>query len=198
MLRLGSQVGTVVLLTFVGPGLALAQASGDSPYSNATRTEIESARQTQIQIFDEKTRICDTTFAVTQCLTRVRADKLAAQAMLNRRERQLNETERLNRAKEQLERSQYKQAEHRSKLTSQALVTAEAPQISAPLASKVMPTGVPVAARDKPSNQLSQELRNANRQEFRRQQQEADERRTTVDARIKAKSKPAMTLALPP
>lgn len=179
-------------------GLVHAQVSTAGPYSDTSRTEIEAARKTQAQTVDERSRRCEATFAVTQCLTRVRSDKLAAQATLDRRERQLNDMQRLSQAKEQRERSLQKQAEHQAKLASQASAAAERREASAPIASQVKPSGTPLAAKTVPSIQLSQAQRNANRQEFQRQQLEAEMRRKAVQARVKANAKPAATLPLPP
>ena len=94
------------LLVFVVAvhGLVQAQVSTHNAYEKASRDDIEAARQTQAQTFDERARRCEDAFAVTQCLIRVRSDKLAAQTVLDRRERQLNDLERLRRAQEQLER----------------------------------------------------------------------------------------------
>ncbi|OYT93786.1 MAG: hypothetical protein CFE43_00080 [Burkholderiales bacterium PBB3] len=195
--RSGFQACLLVLVAAVH-GPAQAQVATSNDYSQASRADIEAARRAQAQTFDERARSCEAAFAVTQCLTRVRSERLAAQANLDRRERQLNDIQRSSQAQEQLERSQQKQAEHEAKLNSQARAAAERRTVTLPIAAKGKPSGTPFTAKAEPSPQLSAAQRSANRQEFQRKQQDAEARRKAVDARVKANKKPAATLPLPP
>ena len=188
----------VAVFFSIVPVLVQAQVgSPGSAYDKASISDIELARRDQAQWFDEQASRCETTFAVTQCLARVRTERLAVEAALNRRERQLNDIQRSKQAKEQLERIQLKQLEHQAKLKSQARA-AEDRRGANEATIKAKPTAAPPVSKTPRSAELSVAQRKANRQEFQRRQEEADARRKEVAARVKANTKPAPTLPAPP
>lgn len=75
------------------------------------RARIESIRQQQGALFDEQERVCQSKFAVNDCLKGVRKRRIAMQSDLKRQEIILNNAQRQQRGAEQLQRSEEKAAD---------------------------------------------------------------------------------------
>jgi hypothetical protein len=176
---------------------AMAFANGPQLYANANRTELEAARRAQTEVFEERDRRCYATFAVTQCLNRVQSERLAAQAELNRRERHLNDVQRAQQAQEQRERTEKKLAERNAKFSELASRNAD-PGVPRLMKKSNEPVAAPRPTREVRSTNLSAEARATNRKEYEQRQLQAQEKRQMVNERIKAATKPAKALPLPP
>ncbi|OYU44650.1 MAG: hypothetical protein CFE44_11800 [Burkholderiales bacterium PBB4] len=129
-------------------------------------------------------------------MANVRLERLAMDAMLDRRERALKDVRRETQAREQLERVRQKEEEHALKLAAagrkEGISQVEKP-MKAPLA--------PAALRAPQSPQkpvLSELQREVKLQEFVKKQQAAHDKRIAVNARIKERDKPSVPLPRPP
>ena len=176
---------------------AMAFANGPQPYANANRTELEAARRAQTEVFEERDRGCYAAFAVTQCLNRVQSERLVAQAELNRRERHLNDVQRAKQAQEQRERIEKKLAERNAKFSELASKNADS-DVPRQLKKSNEPVAAPRPTREVRPTNLSAEARATNRKEYEQRQLQAWEKRQMVNERIKAATKPAKALPLPP
>lgn len=197
MLRLSCRTGLVVFLVSL-QGMSWAQMSKLNTQSDLSRAQVEGDRKAQEEYFDGKVRNCESAFAVSECLTQVRLQRLAALAVLNRLERQLNDSDRSQLAEQQLEISRRKQSEHTAKLIDQERGSNKSKDANQSIPILVKSSGAPLVLRAEPSTQLSSAQRLHNRQDFQRKQDEAQERRKAAIARLKVNTKPAAPLPVPP
>ena len=197
MLRLSCRTGLVVFLVSIHT-MSWAQISRLITRSDLSRAQVEGERNAQTEYFDGKVRNCESAFAVSECLSQVRLQRLAALALLNRLERLLNDSERSQLAEQQIEISRRKQTEHTARLIDYARGSNESKVAdqSIPIPSKS--PGTPLGPKAKPSMQLSTAQRLQNRQDFLRKQDEAQERRKAAVARFEVNVKPAAPLPVPP
>ena len=184
-----------VLIGGLGGG-ACAQAAAPHMDAQAEQDRIRAARQLRSVELDERAKRCNGTFAVTQCLAEVRSERLSMDAMMDKRERALTDSQRETQSREQLERVRLKQEEHDLKLARQNLVqsprSAEKPKQSSPV-----PTTVRQLAKSK-DPVVSVAQRQINQQQYVKRQQAAEEKRAAVKERVAKISKPSASLPLPP
>lgn len=197
MLRSRCCTGLVVFLVSL-QGMSWAQMSQLNTQSDPSRAQIEGDRKAQAEYFDGKVRNCESGFAVSECLTQVRLQRLAALAALNRLERQLNDSDRSQLAEQQLEISRRKQTEHTAKLIEQARGSNKPKGADQSIPILVKSSGATLVPRTEPSTQLSSAQRLQNSQDFQRKQDEAQERRKAAIARLKVNAKTAAPLPVAP
>ena len=197
MLRLNCRTGLVVFLVSL-QGMSWAQMSQLNTQSDLSRAQVKGERNAQTEYFDGKVRNCESAFAVSECLTQVRLQRLAVLAVLNRHERQLNDSDRSQLAEQQLEISRRKQTEHTAKLIEQARGSNKPKGADQSIPTLVKSSGAKLVPRAEPSTQLSSAQRLQNSQDFQRKQDEAKERRKAAIARFKRNTKPAAPLPVPP
>ena len=158
----------------------------EAPVSSdtVTRALIEDTRRTQTQRLNALDKDCERKFAVTRCLDQVRTERLEMEGRLNRQETVLNDAQRLERAREQKERSQEKLAAHAQKLAK--LTSEPPPPVKQPkLAAQPTSPGRNTALNADKEPALSAQERSARAQDYQRKQADAAAKRAEVAMRLK-------------
>lgn len=101
----------MVAAALQGPAWSQEALAPDPDSVEKERARIESIRQQQGALFDEQERVCQSKFAVNDCLKGVRKRRIAMQSDLKRQEIILNNAQRQQRGAEQLQRSEEKAAD---------------------------------------------------------------------------------------
>ena len=188
-------VGSVLLCLLAAPALAQADA----------RAELEARRDVQAAEFDRQEQACSAQFAVTDCVNRVKARRIAVMAEFRKQENALNDADRRQRAQDELQRLEQRKAERTDKESQAAQVPANAEQQrlrEAQLRQQQHgPQGTPRAAASAPVKAASKDAGTVQQNEkaYAQRQQEAASRRAERDKRLQEKKngKPVPDLPTP-
>ena len=179
-------VGLTMFLLMAGSWAQAGEVSvgGDA---EIRRAAIEESRRAQTERLDALEKNCEAKFAVTRCVDQVRAERLAIEGKLNRQENVLNDAQRQQRGREQIERNREKAAAHAEKVADQSGTT-----LSQIKQRKVAPNPAASTNLRQPADPklptLTAQERDAHTNDFKRKQADAIAKRAEVAKRLKDSS----------
>jgi len=166
------------------------------------RARIEAQRREQVQVLDALQQGCQTRFAVTDCVNRVRSQRRQEMAELDQRIAHINSAQRLEQA-EQSRRNRAEKIAQRQQPDAQQATPVPEDAVSKPPVKASAPRSPSSANRRmdraaQPGNTLDGPTRESKKARFLKKQQDAQERRQIRDQRMKEPVPAHLALPLPP